>query len=159
MMRIGIGYDIHKLVPDRKLVLGGVDIPSVKGLLGHSDADAVLHALCDAILGGLGLGDIGELFPDTDPQYKNISSLVLLKKVSELMCEKKYSVNNADITIVIEEPRISPFKEKMKQNIAYTLGMNADEVNIKATTNEGIGEIGKSAGIAALAVVTLKRGR
>ncbi|PIU42125.1 MAG: 2-C-methyl-D-erythritol 2,4-cyclodiphosphate synthase [Candidatus Omnitrophica bacterium CG07_land_8_20_14_0_80_42_15] len=155
-MRIGIGYDIHRLVPERKLILGGVEIPSIRGLLGYSDADVLLHALCDAMLGGLGLGDIGEHFPNTDPQYKDISSIVLLKKVSELVKEKSYSVNNIDITVIAEEPQLKPFKEKMKQNIARTLGMNTEDLNIKATTNEGVGYIGKAEAIAAYAVVTLK---
>lgn len=155
-MRVGIGYDIHRLVPERKLILGGMEIPSIKGLLGYSDADVILHALCDAILGSLGYGDIGEHFPDTDPQYKNISSMGLLKKVSELVKKDDYSVNNVDITIVLEEPRINPFKERMKQNIAHTLNVNPDDVNIKATTNEGVGPIGGGEAIAAFAVVTVK---
>ncbi len=155
-MRIGIGYDIHRLVDDRKLILGGVEIPFIRGLSGYSDADVVLHALCDAMLGAAGLGDIGEQFPDTDPQYKDISSLVLLKKTNELIKKKSYSVFNADITLIMEEPRISPFKEKMRQNIKAALGISADAVNIKATTNEGAGEIGKGEAIAALAVVMLK---
>ena len=156
-MRIGVGYDIHKMVSDRKLILGGEEIPSVKGLLGYSDADVVLHALCDAILGALGLGDIGEYFPDTDPQYKSISSLVLLKKVSSVMSEKSYLVNNADVTIIIEEPRINPFKEKMRHNIARILQIKFEDINIKATTSEGIGAIGKAEAVAAVAVVTLKK--
>jgi len=155
-MKVGIGYDIHKLVPERKLILGGVEIPFVKGLLGHSDADVILHALCDAILGGLGLGDIGDHFPDTDQEYKNVSSLLLLKKVAELMREKKYRPSNADVTVILEEPRVSPFKARMKENIAKVLAMNIDDVNIKATTSEGVGTLGKSEAIAAYAVITLK---
>jgi 2-C-methyl-D-erythritol 2,4-cyclodiphosphate synthase len=156
-MRIGIGYDIHKLVPNRKLVLGGIEIPYLKGLLGHSDADVVLHALCDAVLGALGLGDIGELFPDTDPQYKDMSSTKLLRKVSQLMGEKGYSANNVDITVVLEEPRIKPFKANMKEVISAILATDKDDINIKATTNEGVGSIGKGESVAAFAVVTLKK--
>jgi len=158
-MKVGIGYDIHKLVPERKLILGGVEIPFVKGLLGHSDADVILHALCDAILGGLGLGDIGEHFPDTDQEYKNVSSLLLLKKVADLMREKKYKASNADVTVILEEPRVSPFKGRMKENIAKALAMNIDDVNIKATTSEGVGTLGKSEAIAAYAVITLKESK
>lgn len=158
-MKVGIGYDIHKLVPERKLVLGGVEIPFVKGLLGHSDADVILHALCDAILGGLGLGDIGEHFPDTDREYKSVSSLLLLKKVAELMCVKKYKASNADVTVILEEPRISPFKGRMKENIAKALAMNIDDVNVKATTSEGVGALGKSEAIAAFAVVALEESK
>jgi len=158
-MKVGIGYDIHKLVPERKLILGGVEIRFVKGLLGHCDADVILHALCDAILGGLGLGDIGEHFPDTDQEYKNVSSLLLLKKVADLMREKKYKASNADVTVILEEPRGSPFKGRMKENIAKALAMNIDDVNIKATTSEGVGTLGKSEAIAAYAVITLKESK
>jgi len=154
-MKIGIGYDIHRLVAGRKLILGGVEIPSEKGLLGHSDADIALHALCDAVLGALGLGDIGEHFPDTDPRYKDISSLKLLGRVAGLARERKYTVHNADITLILEEPRIGPFKNKMKQNIARMLKLKIEDVNVKATTNEGAGAIGRSEAASALAVVTL----
>jgi len=154
-MKIGIGYDIHKLVSGRPLVLGGVNIPSEKGLLGHSDGDAVLHAVCDAALGAAALGDIGDHFPDTKEQYKNIESMKLLKKVAEKLKEKKFKVHNVDVTIIIEKPKISEFKNKMKENIARALGMGKVHVNVKATTNEGIGAIGRSEGIAAIAVATL----
>ena len=151
-----MGYDIHRLVPDRKLVLGGEEIPYIKGLVGYSDADVLLHALCDAILGALGLGDIGEHFPNTDPKYKDISSMELLKEVGTLLDKKSHSVNNIDITLVMEEPRLSPFKERMRQNIASVLKMDVDDINIKATTNEGVGSIGRVEAIAAFAVVTLE---
>jgi len=157
IMRVGIGYDIHRLVPERKLVLGGVEIPFIKGLLGHSDADVVVHALCDAILGSLGLGDIGEHFPNTDAQYKNISSMTLLRKVSELANEKSHTVNNIDITILIEEPKVNPFKNGMKEKIARALKIEMSDVSIKATTNESVGAVGRGEAIAAFAVVTLKK--
>ena len=154
-MRIGIGYDIHKLVSGRPLILGGVEIPHAKGLMGHSDADSVLHALCDAVLGALGLGDIGEHFPDTQKKYKGIASSRLLEKAADMVKEKKYTVNNIDVTVIIERPKISPFKNKMKENIARILGIDKGHVNVKATTSEGIGAVGRSEGIAAIAIATL----
>ena len=154
-MRIGIGYDIHRLAEERKLFLAGVDIPYVKGLLGYSDGDVVLHAVSDAILGALSLGDIGRHFPNTDPQYKDIPSAKILKKVLELTAQKKFSVNNVDTVIIAEEPKLFPFKERMTEELAGILGIEKDRVNIKATTNEGVGSIGRGDAIAAYAVVTL----
>jgi 2-C-methyl-D-erythritol 2,4-cyclodiphosphate synthase len=156
-MRVGFGYDIHRLVAGRKLMLGGVDIPSVKGLLGHSDADVVVHALCDALLGSVGLGDIGEHFPDTDGQYKDIASSELLGKVASLLERQTYLILNVDVTVILEEPRLSPFKQKMRQTIATVLGVMPEQVNIKAKTNEGIGLIGDNKAIAAFAVVTVNK--
>ena len=155
--KIGIGYDIHRFVEGRKLFLGGVEIPYPKGLQGHSDADVVLHALCDALLGALGKGDIGELFPDTDQQYKNISSLILLKKVYELIQKEGYSVNNVDTVIQAEEPNLKDYKSQMRFHIAYALALNETDVNIKATTQERLGAIGKVQGIAAFACVLLTK--
>ncbi len=152
-MRIGIGYDIHKLVAGRKLMLGGVDIPYVKGLEGHSDADVLLHAIMDALLGAVSAGDIGEHFPDTDPNNKDIDSAILLKKAYDLVKKKGYVVNNIDTVIVAQEPALMPFKKKMQQRIAKILNLKEDAVNIKAKTNEGLGEIGKREAIASYAVV------
>lgn len=154
-MRIGIGYDIHRLVEERKLVLGGVEIPYIKGLIGYSDGDVVLHALADALLGALSLGDIGELFPNTDPGYKDIASSQILKKVAGIIADKKYIVNNIDATIIAEEPKIYPFKDKMIGAIADILAVDKSRINIKATTNEGVGSLGKGDAIAAYAVAAL----
>ena len=156
-MKVGIGYDIHRLVKGRKLFLGGVEIPHSKGLLGHSDADVVLHALCDALLGALGLGDIGEHFPNTDKKYKNISSLVLLTQVHKLVGKKGYRISNIDTVILAEEPLLKEFKPRMRAAIARTLTISQDAVNIKATTQEGL-SFGKK-GIAAYAVILLKGGK
>jgi 2-C-methyl-D-erythritol 2,4-cyclodiphosphate synthase len=155
-MRIGIGYDVHPLVEGRKLILGGIEVPFNKGLLGHSDADVLLHAICDACLGAAGEGDIGCHFPDSDAQYKNISSLTLLQKVSEIIAKKRILVNNIDATVVIEKPRLSPYINAMKEKIAIALNIEEKTINIKATTAEGLGFIGKGEGIAAYAVVSLK---
>lgn len=155
MMRVGIGYDIHRLVEERPLFLGGVEIPYVKGLIGYSDGDVVLHAVSDALLGALSLGDIGEHFPDTDPNYKDIASSEILKKVAGMVAEKKHTVNNVDTAIIAEEPKVYPFKEKMVEVIAGILGIDKSRVNIKATTNEGVGAIGRGDAIAAFAVATL----
>ena len=155
-MRVGIGYDIHRLVEDRRLFLGGVEIPYVKGLLGYSDGDVLLHAISDAILGGMGMGDIGVHFPNTDPQYKDISSLELLKKVAAIAASKKIIINNVDTVILAEEPKIYPFRQKMVDAISDILGIKKDRVNIKATTNEGVGSLGKGEAIAAYAVVALE---
>lgn len=155
-MRVGIGYDIHRLVEDRRLLLGGVEIPYIKGLLGYSDGDVVLHAVADAMLGALSLGDIGEHFPSTDPQYKGISSREILKKAAEMVAKRKYAVNNVDTMILAEEPKIHPFREKMRDCLADVLGIARDRISIKATTNEGVGSIGKGDAIAAYAVVTLE---
>ncbi len=155
-MRVGVGYDIHRLVEERKLFLGGVEIPYIKGLLGYSDGDVLLHALSDAILGGMGMGDIGVHFPNTDPQYKDISSLELLSRVAAIAASKKFVINNVDTVILAEEPKIYPFREKMVDAISGVLGIKKDRVNIKATTNEGVGSLGKGEAIAAYAVVALE---
>ena len=154
--KIGHGYDVHKLVPERRLVLGGVDIPYEYGLLGHSDADVLTHAIMDALIGALGLGDIGRHFPDTDDKYKNISSIELLKKVKEMIEENNSSVANIDATVILQRPKIAPYIENMRSNIAETLGINTSYVNIKATTEEGLGFTGRKEGIAAHAVVLIE---
>lgn len=153
--RIGIGYDIHRLVDGRKLFIGGVEIPYIKGLLGHSDGDVLLHAICDALLGAIAGGDIGQHFPDIDPKYHNISSVELLKIVDDLIKEKNFAISNIDTVVIAEEPILLPFKKQMQQKIAQILSIKEDSINIKAKTNEGIGEIGKKEGIAAYAVVTI----
>ena len=155
-MRVGIGYDIHRLVEDRKLFLGGVEIPYIKGLLGYSDGDVLLHALSDAILGGMGMGDIGVHFPNTNPEYNGISSLELLRRVAAMAASKKITISNVDMVILAEEPKIDPFREKMIDAISGTLGIKKDRVNIKATTNEGVGSLGKGEAIAAYAVAALE---
>ena len=155
--RVGVGYDIHRLVEGRKLFLGGVEIPYIKGLLGHSDGDVLLHALCDAFLGALGEGDIGERFPDTDPQYEGISSGKLVKNVFALLKEKNYIVNNIDSVIVAQEPNLSPFKKSMRQAVARFLEIQEDRVNIKAKTNEGLDSIGQKEAIAAYVVVMINK--
>ncbi len=154
--RIGIGYDIHRLVEGRKLFLGGVDIPYIKGLLGHSDGDALLHAICDALLGALSSGDIGSHFPDTDPKYQGVSSRVLLEEVVELVKGRKFSINNIDTVVIAQEPVLAPFKEKISQNIAQILNISKDCVSVKAKTNEGLGELGEKLAIACYAVVSLE---
>jgi 2-C-methyl-D-erythritol 2,4-cyclodiphosphate synthase len=155
-MRIGFGYDSHRLVKGRNLILGGVDIPCEKGLLGHSDADALLHALCDAILGAIGEGDIGKHFPDNDPAYKNISSRELLIRVNKLAIRKGYQVNNIDATLILEEPKLREYMDRIIANIAGFLDMEPGRVNVKASTNEGMGFTGRREGIAAFAVVTME---
>ena len=154
-MRIGIGYDIHRLVEGRNLVLGGVEIPYIKGLEGHSDADVLLHAICDAMLGAAGLGDIGRHFPDRDPQFKNASSMGLLKEVFGAIKQKKFRVNNIDVVIIAEEPKLEPFKNSMVDKISRALDAKPDAVNIKATTGEGVGSIGRGEAMASYAVCTL----
>ena len=154
-MRIGQGYDVHKLVVGRKCIICGVEIPYEKGLLGHSDADVALHALSDAILGAAALGDIGKHFPDTDPQFEGADSRVLLQKVVALVKEKGFSVGNADVTIIAQKPKMLPYIEQMKQNVALDLELSEDRVNIKATTTEKLGFEGRGEGIAATAVVLL----
>ncbi|MFH1457546.1 MAG: 2-C-methyl-D-erythritol 2,4-cyclodiphosphate synthase [Candidatus Omnitrophota bacterium] len=156
--RIGLGYDIHRLVEGRRLVLGGVKIPFAKGLLGHSDADVLIHALCDALLGALGEKDIGELFPDAQAKYHNISSVELLKAVDHLVREAGYRVNNIDAVIIVEEPALSPFKMQMKENLARALNIGLEAVNVKGKTNEGLGEIGKKEAIACYAIASLLKG-
>jgi 2-C-methyl-D-erythritol 2,4-cyclodiphosphate synthase len=157
-MRIGFGYDSHRFAEGRRLIIGGVEVAHEKGLLGHSDADALIHAVVDAILGALGEGDIGAHFPDTDPHLKGISSLVILKRVADLAVQKGYTVNNVDSTVILEKPRLSPSVEEMRRNIAKVLGTESSRVNVKAKTNEKMGFIGRGEGIAAFAVVTLARG-
>lgn len=156
-MRVGIGYDIHRLIEGRKLILGGVEIPYLKGLDGYSDADVLIHALCDALLGAVGAGDIGELFPNSDPAYQNISSLKLLLEVASLISKRGYSILNADATIVAQEPHLSPFKEKMKENIAGALKIEKGDVNIKATTPKGLDDLGQGEAIAAYVVVSINK--
>ena len=155
-MRIGIGYDVHKLVAGRKLVLGGVEIPFAKGLLGHSDADVLVHAVCDALLGAAGLGDIGRHFPDIDLQYKDISSLILLAETNAMIRTKGFSIRNIDTIIFAEAPKIGPFHKQMQDNLAHTVEVDAGCINIKATTTEGLGAIGKGEGIAAMSVALLE---
>lgn len=154
-MRIGHGYDVHRLVEGRKLVIGGVLIPNNKGLLGHSDADVLVHAVIDSLLGASGLGDIGKLFPDSDEKYKDIDSLLLLERAFELIKEKGFKILNIDATIVAERPKMAPYIDKMKGNIAKGLYLKTDCVNIKATTEEGLGFTGNGEGISAHAVSLL----
>lgn len=158
-MRMGIGYDIHRLIEDRKLFLGGTEIPYVKGLLGYSDGDVLLHAVSDAILGALSMGDIGQHFPNTDPQYKDIRSEVILKRVLDLMTKKNFIIKNVDTTVIAEEPKLYPFKDQMLDNMSKILGLGKESINIKATTNEGVGSLGRGDAIAAYAVVTLEERR
>lgn len=154
-MRVGTGYDVHRLTEDRKLILGGVDIPYEKGLLGHSDADVLLHAIMDALLGAAALGDIGKHFPDSDERYKGISSLKLLAHVGELLEEKLYIIENIDATIIAQRPKLRPYIEQMEQNIADALNIEADRINVKATTEEGLGFTGSGEGIAAQAICSI----
>lgn len=156
-MRVGVGYDIHRLVEGRKLVLGGVEVPHPRGLLGHSDGDVVLHAICDAILGAAAAGDIGIHFPNNDPRFKDISSLALLEETHELIKGKDYKVKNIDVTIVAEKPRVAEIIPLMKEKIARVLKINRENINIKATTNEGLGFVGREEGIAAFAVTSVGR--
>ena len=152
-IRIGHGYDVHKLVEERALIMGGVQIPYEKGLLGHSDADVLLHAIADALLGALALGDIGKHFPDNDPRYKGISSLILLKKTAELVRSRGYTVGNVDATVLAQRPKLAPYVPSMRENIAAALGVDVERVSVKATTEEGLGFTGSGDGIAAHAVV------
>lgn len=154
-LRIGHGYDVHRLVPGRKLILGGVEISWEKGLLGHSDADVLVHAVMDALTGAARLGDIGKLFPDTDPAYRGISSLKLLGEVGRLLGEKGFSVVNIDAALLAQAPKVAPYKAQMEENIAAALGIEAEQVNVKATTEEGLGFTGAGEGIAAHAVALL----
>lgn len=155
-MRIGHGYDVHRLTENRKLIIGGVEIPYEKGLLGHSDADVLLHAICDALLGAAAMGDIGKHFPDTDEKYKGISSLVLLSKVGDLLKENGFSVVNIDSTIIAEKPKMSPYIEKMRENIAKALCTDINNISVKATTEEGLGFSGRGDGICAHAVCIIE---
>jgi 2-C-methyl-D-erythritol 2,4-cyclodiphosphate synthase len=156
-MRIGHGYDVHCLVEGRKLIMGGVDIPWEKGLLGHSDADVLLHAIADAVLGAVALGDIGRHFPDTDPRFKGADSLKLLAHVGELAREQGYVTGNVDATIVAQRPKMAPHIQKMRENIAHSLRCDLDRVNVKATTTEELGFTGRGEGIAAHAVALMER--
>lgn len=156
-LRIGHGYDVHRLVPDRSLVIGGVTIPYEKGLLGHSDADVLLHAICDALLGALALGDIGKHFPDSDPAYKNIDSRILLSHTAALIREKGWQIGNIDATVVAQAPRLSPYILKMRETVAAALDLELDAISIKATTEEHLGFTGEGLGIAAHAVCLLFR--
>jgi 2-C-methyl-D-erythritol 2,4-cyclodiphosphate synthase len=154
-MRIGIGYDVHRLVEGRKLIIGGVEIPCEKGLLGHSDADVLVHAVMDSILGALGLGDIGKHFPDDDIQYKDISSLVLLERVYNIMSQSNYRIGNIDGVIIAEEPKMAPYIEDMKKNMAKILRIPLSRINIKATTTEKLGFEGRGEGIGAQSICLL----
>jgi len=156
-LRIGHGYDVHRLVEGRPLILGGVTIPWEKGLLGHSDADVLTHAVMDALSGAARLGDIGKLFPDTDPAYAGISSLKLLAEVSRLLAERGYAVVNVDATLLAQRPKVAPYKQQMAENLASVLGVDVEQVNVKATTEEGLGFTGDGSGMAAHAVVLLER--
>lgn len=156
MIRIGHGYDVHRLTEGRRLILGGVEIPYEKGLLGHSDADVLVHAVMDSLLGALALGDIGKLFPDTSPDYKDADSIVLLKKVTEIISEKGFRVGNIDCTVICQSPKLAPHIDKMRENIAAAAGCNISQISVKATTEEGLGFTGVGEGIAAHAVCILE---
>ncbi len=157
MQRIGTGYDVHRLSEGRKLIIGGVEIPYKKGLLGHSDADVLLHAVMDAMLGAATMGDIGQLFPDTDPAYEGADSLELLGQVGRLLAEHGWKVVNIDTVILAQEPKMSPYRDQMRGNIARTLGIDIDCVSVKATTEEGLGFTGRGEGIAAQAIAMIER--
>ena len=156
-MRVGYGYDVHRLVENRRLIIGGVDIPFEKGLLGHSDADVLIHAVMDSLLGACALGDIGKHFPDTDDEYKGISSIELLKKTAVLIKEKNYGVVNIYATIIAQKPKMRPYIDKMRENIAFALNIEIDRVNVKATTEEGLGFTGEGFGIAANCVCMVEK--
>ena len=154
-MHIGMGYDVHRLVEERKLILGGVEIPFEKGLLGHSDADVLLHAIMDALLGAAALGDIGKFFPDNDPAYEGADSVMLLKKVGEMLQEQRFLIENIDATIIAQMPKMRPYIDQMRQNIVDTLELDLSQVNVKATTEEGLGFTGTGEGISAQAICLL----
>ena len=154
-MRVGMGYDVHKLVEGRKLIMGGVDIPYEKGLLGHSDADVILHAIMDSLLGAAALGDIGKHFPDNDDRYKGISSIELLKQVGKLLDDNHYIIENIDGTIIAQEPKMRPYIDDMRKNIADALGLDMNQINVKATTEEGLGFTGSSEGISSQAIASI----
>lgn len=156
-MRVGLGYDVHKLVEGRDLILGGVQIPYEKGLLGHSDADVLVHAIMDALLGAAALGDIGKHFPDTDPQYKGISSIALLEHVGHLLEESDDVIENIDATIIAQRPKMAPHIAAMRENVAEALGISVEQINIKATTEEGLGFTGTGEGISSQAICALKK--
>ena len=155
-MRVGIGYDVHKLTKDRDLILGGVDIPWELGLLGHSDADVLIHAVMDALLGAAALGDIGKHFPDTDPKFKGISSILLLKHVTALLAENGYRIGNVDATIIAQRPKMAPHIPQMRKNMAQAMGIRESQLNIKATTEEGLGFTGAGEGISSQAICLLE---
>lgn len=155
-MRVGFGYDVHALVTDRPLHLGGVRIPHTHGLLGHSDADVLLHAICDALLGAAGLGDIGRHFPDSDPAYKGISSVLLLERTASLIAGRGFRIRNVDSTVVLQRPRVAPYIDRMVENIARATGIPPGSVNVKATTTEQLGFAGREEGIAAYAVALIE---
>ena len=154
-MRIGQGYDVHRLVEGRKLIIGGVDIPYEKGLLGHSDADVLIHAVMDALLGAAALGDIGQHFPDSDERYKGISSIALLKEVGKILQENGYMIENIDSTVIAQRPKLLPYRPQMAENIAAALGIEKEQVSVKATTEEGLGFTGTGEGISAQAIALL----
>lgn len=156
-LRVGIGYDIHPLIPDRRLVLGGTVIPFARGLGGWSDADVITHAIIEALLGAAALGDIGRHFPAGDPQYKDISSLVMLGKVKDLLAEKGWQIGNIDVTVVTEEPKLKDYIDTMRKTVGKTLGIKIEQISIKASTNNGLGTIGRNEGIAAYAVVLIEK--
>ena len=157
MMRIGHGYDVHRLVTGRKLILGGVDIPHETGLLGHSDADVLTHAVMDALLGAIAAGDIGKLFPDNDAAFHNISSMLLLKRVGEYLRQEGYTVVNIDTTLIAQAPKVSPYRDAMRQNIAAALGVDVSQISVKATTEEHLGFTGTGEGMAAHAVALVEK--
>ena len=154
-MRIGMGYDVHRLTEDRKLILGGVDIPYEKGLLGHSDADVLVHAVMDALLGASALGDIGKHFPDTDPAYKGISSILLLEHVGKLLVDNGFTIGNIDATIIAQRPKMAPYIMQMRENMARALNIDLNQINVKATTEEGLGFTGTGEGISSQAICLL----
>jgi len=151
-IRVGIGFDVHQLVEGRKLIVGGVEIPHSKGALGHSDADALIHAICDALLGAAGLKDIGTYFPDTSSEFKNIDSTILLRRVVDLISERGYRIGNVDVALLLEKPKIKPHIDRMREILAEVMGISLEDIGIKATTNEKMGYVGREEGIAAQAV-------
>ena len=157
MLRIGHGYDVHQFADGRRCILGGVDVPSERGLLGHSDADVLAHALADAILGAARLGDIGKLFPDTDPAYEGADSLVLLSHVAALVKKEGFTIVDVDCTVAAQAPKLSPYRDQMRENLAAALGVSVENVGVKATTTEGLGFVGRKEGIAAWAVALLSK--
>lgn len=157
MIRIGHGYDVHRLIAGRKLILGGVEIPWDLGLDGHSDADVLLHAVTDALLGAAAMGDIGKLFPDTDPQYRGISSLLLLNRAWEQIAAAGYGISNIDVTVIAQRPKLRPYIDRMRKNMAEVLNLQEDQINVKATTEERLGFTGREEGIAAHAVCLLEK--
>ncbi len=157
MLRIGMGYDVHRLEKDRKLIMGGVEIPHEKGLLGHSDADVIVHAIMDALLGAIAEGDIGKHFPDTDPRYKGISSILLLEHVGDLLRQKQATIHNIDGTIIAQRPKMAPYIETMRDNMAKALKISKEQINIKATTEERLGFTGREEGIASQAIVLVEQ--